>query len=182
MYLGLIGTNGAGKTAICDYLKEKKGFAFFSLSDIVRSEAQKRGLAQTRDNLVQTGNDLKSKNGLAILAQLSFEKAQNNPNPNIVFDSIRNIAEVQFLKEKGVRMIGVDAPVELRYQRIQARKRESDMIDFETFVKHDERENSGVSLGQNIKESLAQCEVVINNTGDLQNLLIQIDQILAHKK
>lgn len=179
MYIGLIGTNGSGKTAICNYLKEKKGFAVFSLSDIVRSEAQKRGLPSSRDNLVMIGNELKKTNGMSILAKLSFEKTKTNPTQNIVFDSIRHISEVRFLKEKGVRMIGIDAPVELRYQRIQARKRESDLIDFETFVKHDERENSGASIGQNIHESLAQCELILNNTGDLKALFNQIDKILA---
>lgn len=179
VYLGLIGKNGAGKTAVCDYLAQK-GFAVYSLSDMVREEAANQGLLNTRENLIQVGNALKTKFGQVVLAERSYQKAlQNQENTfKIVFDSIRNLAEVLFLKGHGVRMIGVDAPIELRFTRIQERKRESDRIDFATFVHHDELENSGKSSGQNISQCLPECELIFQNTGDLAALYNQIDTLL----
>ena len=73
LIFGVIGRNGAGKSTICDYLSEK-GFSVFSLSDIVRSEADRQGLSHTRENLIQIGTRLKSEEGLDVLAKRSFKE------------------------------------------------------------------------------------------------------------
>lgn len=172
--LGLVGKNGAGKSAVCTYLLEH-GFTCFSLSNIVRDEANRKGLDLTRDNLVSTANTLKQEKGAAFLAIQSNEKAIGN---KIVFDSIRNVEEVNYLKNKNVILIGIDAPIELRYQRIQQRAHGTDHVDFETFKIQDERENSGNSSGQNINAALEHCTYHFENIGDLTTLQQQVQEIL----
>ena len=146
-YLGLVGANGSGKSSVCSYLLSL-GYVVCSLSDAVREAATKHGLSHSRDHLVQTGNALKVEFGLAVLAKKSFEKHASLPL--VVFDSIRNPSEALYLKQHGALLIGVTAPIELRYERISVRKRDSDHIDFTTFCEHDTRENTGASSGQNL--------------------------------
>ena len=179
MKFGLVGKNGAGKSAVCQYLAEK-GFAVLSLSDIVRREVSDRGLESNRDNLVATANDLKQAKGAAVLAIESIAYAKENQLSNVVFDSIRNEDEIVYLKENGVIVIGVDADIELRYQRISARKGDTDHIDFQTFKAHDERENTGASSGQNINQALSMCKEIINNNGSYDGLKQNIDRLLNH--
>ena len=105
---------------------------------------------------------------------------KKNQLPNVVFDSIRNEDEIVYLQENDVVVIGVDADIELRYQRISERKGDTDHIDFQTFKAHDERENTGASSGQNINQALSMCKEIINNNGSYDDLKQNIDRLLNH--
>lgn len=176
-YIGFVGTNGAGKSAACDYL-ESIGFVKVSLSDVVREAVEARGLTATRDHLVETANELKSLHSQSYLAEEVYDRVSHSLDQRVVFDSIRNVSEVDFLRSKGVYIIGIDAPIELRFERIQSRQRASDRIDFETFSAHDERENTGQSSGQHIHLALEHCDVVLQNIGDLSQLHHELDMTI----
>ena len=175
--LGLVGTNGSGKSSLCAYLSQK-GFDVFSLSDIVRQESLLLGNGLDRDTLIKTGNNLKLSFGLDVLAVRSFEKAQASLG-DVVFDSIRHPAESRFFLEKGVKLIGIDAPVDMRYQRIFARQAATDCVSFDTFKLQDALENEGLSSGQHIHQTLQDCHVIIHNTGSITDLFSEVEGFLA---
>ena len=77
MIIGLTGKNAAGKGEVAEYLK-KKGFSYFSLSDILRDEAKKRNLEPTRENLIPLGNELREKFGPNFLAKKASENIKQN--------------------------------------------------------------------------------------------------------
>jgi dephospho-CoA kinase len=172
--LGLVGTNGAGKSTVCAYLKEN-GYDVYSLSDVLREILRKEGLDLTRDTMTNTANKLKDTHGLSVFAQKTYDKAIQNNNDKVVFDSVRNLSEIEFLKNKGVAFIGVDAPIELRYERIKKRKRETDFVDFKTFQSQDDRENTGISSGQHIHAALKECQVMVENKGSEEDFLRTIE-------
>jgi len=176
--IGLVGTNGAGKSTLCDYLG-KKGYHVFSLSDVVRHYIKDQGGDLSRDSMTDTANELKATYGLTYFAEASFKKAQDQQCDCVVFDSVRNVQEVTFLKERGVVFIGVDASLDVRYQRIKERKRETDFVDFETFKRQDERELSGQSSGQNISLALKECSVIIDNNADYDQFVSRIEKALS---
>ena len=68
MIIGLTGKNASGKGEVANYLKSK-GFIYYSLSDVIREEATKRGLEHSRENLINLGNELREKFGPKHLAQ-----------------------------------------------------------------------------------------------------------------
>ena len=68
MIIGLTGRNASGKGEAANYLKEK-GFIYYSLSDVIREEATKRGLEHSRDILIKLGNELREKHGAGYLAE-----------------------------------------------------------------------------------------------------------------
>ena len=55
MYVALTGYMGTGKGVISEKLKAQ-GYKYISLSDMIREEADKRGLEHTRENLQDVGN------------------------------------------------------------------------------------------------------------------------------
>ena len=172
--LALVGTNGSGKSQICAILV-KLGFQVISLSDIVRLEIESRGLIKDRDTLVSVANDMKKKHGTSILAERAVELISSE---KVVFDSVRHIDEVMFLKKKSVFILGVDAPVEMRYERIYKRGRDTDRVSYKEFLLHDERENDGNSFGQNIYQCLELCDRIITNEGRLVELESKLDSLL----
>jgi len=176
--LGLVGTNGSGKTTACGYLKEK-GFSIFSLSNIIRNVAKERGLPLDRDALTQLGNDLKAAHGTDYLAREAYNSFAAKQKSSVAFDSVRHVDEVLFLKEKGAIMIGFDAPIAIRFERIQARQSTTDNVTFKDFKRQDDHERFGQSSGQNINGCLSYCDHKINNVGGLREFRGQLDAVLA---
>lgn len=175
--IGLVGTNGSGKSTVCDYLMDQ-GFKVYSLSNIIREAVEEKKLPLDRDHLTEMGNQLKADYGQAVLAEQSFENAVESNCSCVVFDSVRNMLELSFLREKGVKFIGVDASLELRYKRIKSRMKETDQVSFEEFVHQDDRENTGKSSGQHILKTLSACDVVIKNETSVIDLYSNIDAVL----
>src|SRR3989338_6173773 len=137
MIIGLTGKNGAGKGEVASFLKER-GFSYYSLSDVLRQEAAKKGMALTRDNLIGLGNCLRAEHGPSILAEKVF--AQLDPEKNYVLDSVRHPSEVQVLRRrKDVILACVVAPIEVRFQRLKSRNRENDPKTLAEFKQIEER-------------------------------------------
>ncbi len=176
MIIGLTGKNGSGKTMVVDYLKSK-GFETFSLSDILREEIRKKGLVEERENLIKTGNELREKYGPGILAKLALDKVKGKNK--IAIDSIRNPYEIEELrKNKDFMLIGIDAPVELRYKRVVERKRVGENISLEQFIEIEKKENSEDEKKQQLNKCLEFVDEMIENVGGIGELHQKINFIL----
>jgi dephospho-CoA kinase len=178
MIIGVTGTLAAGKDSVSDYLKQK-GFFHFSLSDAVRAECEKRGLPKDRDTLVKIANEMRAERGYDILARLAIEAAGASGAANSAITSIRNPKEVEYLKtQPDFILLAIDAPIEMRYERIKKRSRESDFVDFETFKKQEETEMAGGAGKQNLAEVMAMADYKIINGGAPENLREKIENFI----
>lgn len=165
MIIGLTGTNGSGKTVAAEHL-QKKGFQFYSLSDVIREELAARGIPPNRENLIAEGNRLRSELGPAILAQRVGRKIRTDQN--YVIDSIRNPHEVRALRESGdFHLLHLDAPVQERYRRVRARGGERVPASFEEFVEQEQRElESSDSSSQQLRATWAEADETLENDRD----------------
>jgi dCMP deaminase len=175
MLIGLTGRNASGKGEVAKHL-EKKSFYYLSLSDVIRDEIRKRGLQPSRDMLIEVGNELRHRFGPAILAHRILARVEDDKH--YVIDSIRNPAEVDALRDaKNFKLIRVEAPLELRFERIRRRARESDPITFEKFVELEEREAEGAVNAQNLLKVEAMADYELLNDGSLEQLYPLIDRL-----
>jgi dephospho-CoA kinase len=173
--IGITGTNGAGKGEAAAYLK-KKGYAYFSLSDLIRDELKNRGKELTRDNLIAWGNALRQRYGADILARRVMKKVGGR---KAVIDSIRTSEEVAFLRrQKGFLLLAVDAPVELRYKRVKKRGRPESASTLQEFLSKEKQEMTGSAGEQQLRRCLALADVVIINDGTLAALHRRIKKCL----
>lgn len=180
MIIGVTGTFAAGKDTISDHL-QKKGFFHFSLSDAIRNEAERRGLPKDRDTLRNLGREMGETMGADILAKRAVAAAGKTGAKNVVFTSIRRTPEVKFLKSQPkFVLLNVDAPIEVRYQRVQKRGTEKDSIDFETFRAQEEKEKSGTGAQQDLSGVAAFADYQIANDGTFAQLYKKIDEVIAH--
>ncbi len=125
MLIGLTSRNAAGKDEVASFLVQRHGFAYFSLSDVLREVLKKRGLPVTRENLIEAGNKLRLEKGPGALAEIALESLKDKKDAVVV--SIRNVGEIETLRKRGdFILVGVDAPVELRFQRARLRGRTDD--------------------------------------------------------
>jgi len=176
MIVGLTGKNASGKGEAADYLKEK-GFSYFSLSDELREEAKERGVETTRESMIRLGNQLREEFGANYLAGKINEKIDGVGE--VVVDSIRNLEEIKELrKNKSFILVGVDAPVEERFERAVKRGRAGDAETLEEFKELEQRENLKNKTGQQLDECLKVADKLIVNDGSLEELHKKIDQLI----
>src|SRR5213078_743091 len=176
MLIGLTGRNAAGKGEVARYL-QTKSFYYYSLSDVIREEIRSRRLQPTRDLLIAFGNELRQKYGAKILAERVLARIEDDKH--YIIDSIRNPAEVDaFRAAKHFKLIRIEAPAEVRFQRIVKRRRESDPRTFEDFVALENREAEGDDTSQNLVKVELMADHAVLNDGPLDKLYPQLDQLL----
>ncbi len=182
MIIGLTGKNASGKGEVAKYLKTKD-FVYYSLSEILREEATRRDIEHSRGNLINLGNELRDKFGPSVLARKTNEKIHQNKEKNIVVDSIRSPFEAkELMKNKGFLLVGIDAPIELRFKRLLERNRLGDAKTLAEFKKQEQRENLKSDTNQQLDETFKLAQEVILNDGALKELYKKVDVLLNNYK
>lgn len=180
MVIGLTGPNASGKGEAALYIKSK-GFVYSSLSDTLREEAKNLGIEPLRENLIRLGNELRRKNGHSVLALRTIEKFDKRKN--YIVDSVRNPAEIETLRTlKDFILIGIDAPVEIRFKRSIERKRPGDAGTLKDFIAKEGEENKPGSENQQLKKCLQMADVIIVNDSTVDDLHRKIDEAINKNK
>ena len=150
---------GSGKSTIVSALKAK-GIEVLNLGDGVRTEAKRRNLEPTGDNLGKLMLELRKKNGAGAIAELLTESIKNSQSKVIIVDGVRSITEVEVLRNVGsVKLLSIEATADTRYKFLSSRGRSDDPITREKFEERDNRE-----LGVGIGESIAIADEIIVNS------------------
>jgi dephospho-CoA kinase len=176
LIIGLTGPNAAGKGEAAAALVSL-GFAYHSLSDVVREEAVARGRSTGRDDLILTGNELRREGGAGVLA------ARMVPRLGLrdVVDSIRNPAEVEVLRGvPGFVLLGIDAPVALRFERARRRTGRGDAIaSLEAFIRKESEENTTDPTAQRLAATFELADHVVHNDETLERFRLRIMDLVA---
>jgi len=181
MIIGLTGSYCSGKDTVADYLVSKKGFSHISLSDIIRQELKKAGIKPTRENLIKNGTRIRQEKGDGYLAEKALTEIACSKD--YIITSIRHPAEIAELKKKSdFRLIFVDAPSKLRFERMQKRKRVGDPQTFAQFVTFENLESKRTGSGQQLQKCAALADINIQNAGKLASLKAKIDNLLNKLK
>jgi dCMP deaminase len=176
--LGVAGPYGAGKGEVVEYLRARS-FYPLSLSDVLRDELRARGEAETRERMIATGNELRARHGLAVLAERLC--ARLLPDRNYVIDSIRHPAEVAALRAqgRGFRLVWVDADPGVRIERLRSRNRPGDPASLATLLEQEGRERSGGGeSAQQLDAVAALADFRVRNEGSLSALHAAVQGVL----
>jgi len=174
MIIGITGPNAAGKGEAAAYLGSL-GYAYHSLSDVLREALAAESVEPTRENLIAIGNRLRGEQGAGVLA----ERIIGRLGKRDVVDSIRNPAEVEVLRRRAdFILLGVDAPLEVRFSRAVARGRPGDGPTLEDFSAREARENSPDPSRQQLARTFAMADLTISNGGTLDQLHHAVDAVL----
>ena len=165
--IGLTGTLLAGKDTVAHMLKEK-GCSLVVLSDIIREELKNQGIEANRITLQDMGNWLRKEYGSQVLVERALAKHKSYTNI-LVIDGIRNPDEIVFLRNHSkFFLIAVDAPFEVRWNRLKARNRDAELLNHDKFVIDDARDRgfNEPLTGQQVGMCLVQADFLINNDED----------------
>ncbi len=176
--IGLTGTNGAGKGEAAAFFREH-GYAYFSLSDVLREELRARGLEASRDNLIRTGNELRETFGADVLARRVMERVAHAGGGPAVIDSIRNAGEVAYFRAAGgFVLLAFDAPIEMRFNRVAARGRNESAGSLEEFRRKEDEERAGGETAQQLEACMRAADHLIVNDGTREELRRKLEKFL----
>ena len=194
MIIGIVGYYASGKDTAAHILEEK-GFAHFSLSDMIREEVRKEGREITREYLIEKGNALRKEFGPSVLADKALEyiearekeekekeaKKGGEGKKNFIITSIRNPFEVKSLRRRrDFVLVFIDAEIRTRFERMLPRARESDPKTYEQFLEFEDRERkSNDPTKQSIDDCVRLADKKIENNGDEQDFRGEIERLLA---
>lgn len=174
--LGISGPPCSGKDTAAAYLVEEYGFKHVSTGDLLRAEADRRGINKDRDSLQRLGAHIRKLYGYDPLLQQALESCENDT----VFTGIRTVdAANTILDQDNGRMLYIYSPIDDRYARSIERNR-VDHVPYTTFVTQDRVEHEGNSESDTSLraiESLA--SFAINNAGTQEDFFKDIDSIMA---
>lgn len=180
----LIGPICAGKGQVADILQSEFHFDYLRFSALLESIMQERYGTVTRDNYRVIANELRATHGPAALAVLTVQQLEQKNFTNVVIDGARNPAEIEYLKayfpQDTVVSIAVNAPQQLRYERLIARKRESENLSFTEFKAKDDLElyGSGETHTQSVQACINMADATIDNIGTFAELHQKLTVIL----
>lgn len=177
--LGITGTDGSGKGTVVQYLVERHSFTHYSARALLVSVIEQQGLPATRNQMRLTANELRRQHGNDFVVKQALAQAEADGSTRIVIESIRALAEAEYLKLKGGTLLAVDADQTLRYERVQARRSSSDQVSFEAFKQHEALEqNDPDPHGMQKAKVMEMADFTVLNNGTLEELHAQAEQVL----
>lgn len=175
--IGIAGSLASGKDTVSHHLEKDFEFHHVSLGDMVREVAQRERGSIERPVLYEVANNHRQRDGAGYFVQQALEK----PRPLIV-SGFRTLGEAKAFKEAGGILLFLDAPIELRYQRMKSRRRDLETeLTLEGFKQNEAKEwyagdgDADFNLG-GIKEM---SDIVINNSAPLDEFIKTVYQKLS---
>src|SRR2546425_1701401 len=172
--IAFTGAFGSGCTRAAKTTRTERAFHCIALSDVIRSTWASNQLDQDpasapRSELQALGDELREAHGRDVLAKRSLESLGVLP-AKIVIDSIRNTAEIDYLRERfgyGFTLVGVLASQEDRWNRVQTSYTDRGLSQLE-FNQDDIRDrNENLPYGQQVVDCVAAADVFSDNSGTL---------------
>jgi dephospho-CoA kinase len=134
--IGVAGTFASGKDSIAHYLSDHYGYTHPSTSELVRSVAMKERGSVERDVLHDVANEYRQTKGPAIFVEMALD----SPRPTII-TGLRSLGEAKAIRAAGGIVVFVDAPIELRFERMKKRDRDQEtQLTLEQFKQRERKE------------------------------------------
>lgn len=173
--IGTVGLPGSGKGEAATVAREL-GIPVVTMGDVIRRECRNRGL-DPADHHGEVAQALREEDGPLAIAERSLPLIEEalEENETVLVDGLRSDAEVDRFEEafgEAFRLVAVEAPFEVREERIGVRGR--DNADVESLEIRDERE-----LGFGMGEAIERADVSIENTESLERFRERVRAILT---
>ena len=175
--IGTVGLAGSGKGEFAS-VAEELGVPVVTMGDVIRAECRERGL-DPAEHHGEVAQALREENGPAAVAEASLPhvEAALEDSDTVLVDGIRSDVEVDAFEERfgdDFTLVSIEAPFELRRERVTDRGRDKVDGGGESLRERDERE-----LGFGLAEAMDRADRTIENTGTLEEFRTQVREVLA---
>lgn len=170
--IGIAGSFASGKDTIAHHLEKDFDFTHVSTGDMVREVALRERGSIERQVLREVADEHRHRDGAGAFVNHALKK----PRP-LVITGIRALGEAKALKAAGGILIFVDAPVEVRYERMKDRHRDAETeLSIEQFHANEEKEwHAGDGDADfNLRDIKTMADMTIDNVLPLDEFIRQV--------
>jgi len=176
--VGLVGTIGAGKDFVSDYIVKKHGFQVVSMGDLVREEATNQGLEHTRENLQNLSREYTNEHGSKYWAYKVTDRILKLKWEKAIINGMRRVQELEVYRERfadNFRLILIDADPKIRFERLKNRAEARDPQTWEEFAKQEKNE---LKLYGTFEETIKLADYTVKNEGTPEQLFSKVDELI----
>lgn len=175
--IGIAGSFASGKDTIAHALEADYGFTHVSTGDMVREVAMRERGSIERPVLHEVATEHRFRDGAGVFVVHALEK----PRP-LVVTGIRSLGEAKALKAAGGVLLFIDAPVEVRYERMKARHRDAETeLTLEQFKANEATEwhEGETDADFNLRDIKAMADIVLENVLPLEEFIAEAEKQLT---
>lgn len=177
--VGTVGLPGSGKGELAAVARDA-GIPVVTMGDVIRQACRDRGRDPATDHGA-VAKALREEHGPAAIAERSLpliqEALEEADGDTVVIDGLRSMVEVETFREafgEAFRIVSIEAPFDLRAERLAERGRDSSDEDLEALRARDERE-----LGFGMGAVMEAADVRIDNTDSLEAFRTRVHELLS---
>lgn len=180
------GMCGSGKSAVSDYLRQKRDFGYVRFGQITMDKIIEQGQEPSEALEREIREGFRKKHGMAAFAILNMPKFDELlKKGDVIGDDLMSWEEYIELKKKygeNVIFIAIYAPPKIRYQRLESRsnKHGGDRSKrYRSFTKKEAASRDEAEI-ENLHKAgpIAMADYTLINTSSLKHLQRQIDEVL----
>jgi dephospho-CoA kinase len=139
--IGIAGSFASGKDTLADRLVDDLGFVHYSLGDMVRKVAFAQRGSTERPILHEVADTMRRQHGGDYFMQLALQEGSATQAPGVIVTGIRTMGEANAIIAAGGQIVFIDAPAQVRYDRMRARQRDNEtQLTLQQFIKNEETE------------------------------------------
>ncbi|HEU0050886.1 MAG TPA: AAA family ATPase [Patescibacteria group bacterium] len=122
LILGFVGQAGCGKGTAADLLREQYGADYFRFSGILGDILNRLSLEKSRENFIKASEMVRKFFGEDVLSYTISKDAVQSASDIVIVDGIRRMEDIVALEPlPEFKMIAIDVPARLRYERMISR-------------------------------------------------------------
>ncbi|ESP87984.1 AAA family ATPase [Candidatus Halobonum tyrrellensis] len=176
--IGTVGLPGSGKGEVATVAAEED-VPVVTMGDVIREECERRGLdpAEHHGAVAKT---LREEEGPAAIADRTVPRVESAADAGadvVLVDGLRSTVELDRFRERfgdGFLLVAVDAPFEVRAERLGARGRDDSDLDAESLRDREARE-----LEFGMADVIDAADVTVDNTDSLTAFRTRVRDLLA---
>lgn len=182
--IGIAGTFASGKDTYATHLASTYGYKVVSTSDIVRRLSMERHGSVERPHLFETAEHFRKTYGprfSEIIIQEYDNHDENNEYTGLAITGLRVTGEIKTIRAHGGIIVFIDAPVQIRYQRMKARNRDQEVeLTLEQFQANEQKEWYGgpTEADFNLRDIKASADIVMEEVLPVDQFNNRLDQLL----
>lgn len=176
--IGFTGPFGSGCSTAAEILVARRGYRSFLLSSIVSDlwKQENKNRPPARADLQELGNEIRRKSGNpGALAEIAIGQLEQDAKEwnSVVIDGIRNVGEIEVLREKFGRrfyLIALECPASERWRRLQSVYTKN-KLTIEDFLRDNERDRfQEYAHGQQVQLCVDRADaLLINDRNEKKN-------------
>lgn len=181
--LGVCGTFASGKDTVAEILERDHNVYHVSTGDLVREISMELYGNKERETLHKVATDFRQNEGGDYFIREGYRRYEKveDQYSGVVFSGVRSLGEGRAVSELGGDMVFVDAPVEMRYERMAGRQRDDETRKtLEEFLEFEKKERGGETDDEwafNIDKLGANSKYKIINDGTYDEFVTKVHEL-----